>query len=74
MLNNGFAVLLVVLCILPNTAPLSSIAAVRSSTAHTSGAGIHEDTRVPPLADPDSNDAIACKPIDPLACSYVLRV
>ena len=58
MLNNGFAVLIVVLCILPNTAPFSSIAAVRSSIAY-SGAGIHEDTRVPSLADSDSNDAIA---------------
>ncbi|HET9833607.1 MAG TPA: hypothetical protein VFP91_17925 [Vicinamibacterales bacterium] len=59
MLNNGFAVLIVVLCILPNTAPFSSIAAVRSSIAYSGGAGIHEDTRVPPLADSDSNDAIA---------------
>ena len=59
MLNNGFAVLLVVLCILPNTAPFSTIAAVTPSTAHNVAAGIHQDTRVPPPAVTDSDDAIA---------------
>src|SRR5690348_3949488 len=46
MLNNGFAVLLAVLYILPNTTPFSSIAAVRSSTAYSSAAGIQEDNAI----------------------------
>ena len=59
MLNNGVAVLLVALCVLPNTAPFSSIASATCSTARDTGVRVHEETRLPPLADTDNDDAIA---------------
>jgi len=59
MLNNGVAVLFVVLCILPNTAPFSSVASAACSTAHDTGLRVNDDRRVSPLAVTDNNDAIA---------------
>jgi len=59
MLNNGVVVLLVVLCVLPNTAPFSSIPSAACSTARDTDMRINQDGRVAPLADADNDDAIA---------------
>jgi hypothetical protein len=59
MLNNGVSVLLVVLCMLPNTAPFSSIASATYSTARDTDVRVDQDGRVPPLAVTDNADAMA---------------